>query len=457
MKESFVPKSREARGQDNPAGPGADQGPAKRTDIPPVQNQVSRRNLPSSPAAPVRETPRRVSESSSSENDESQQDLNLKYGAGHVVNLFIPVTACMIAVVASIQTVSTYTTKDSKNEAYLIYTPFHPTDEDSTGTILWQSLANSMIMISVIAVMTFFLVMLYKYRCMKVIHVWLFLSSLMLMFMFGYMYLREVLKAYNVALDWITLAITMWNFGVVGIVCIHWKGPLFLQQCYLISCSALMALVFIKYLPDWTTWFILAVLSIYDLLAVLCPYGPLRILVETAHERDDELFPALIYSSGSGIVVPIIQTTTGSVVAPLLGTGMANQTENQTEVPQVQVNQPRRQQRQNNSNSSQTESRRTQSEQNNERREGVKLGLGDFIFYSVLVGKASTSGDWNVTLACVVAILVGLGATLILLAFWQKALPALPISITLGLIFYFATYYVITPFMEMCIVQQVFL
>merc|ERR1711868_33330 len=120
--------------------------------------------------------------------------------------------------------------------------------------------------------------------------------------------------------------------------------------------------------------------------------GPLRILVETAHERDDELFPALIYSSGSGIVVPIIQTTTGSVVAPLLGTGMANQTENQTEVPHVQVNQPRRQQRQNNSNSSQTESRRTQSEQNNERREGVKLGLGDFIFYSVLVGKASTSG-----------------------------------------------------------------
>ena len=40
MKESFVPKSREARGQDNPAGPGADQGPAKRTDIPPVYFQI---------------------------------------------------------------------------------------------------------------------------------------------------------------------------------------------------------------------------------------------------------------------------------------------------------------------------------------------------------------------------------------------------------------------------------
>lgn len=77
----------------------------------------------------------------------------------------------------------------------------------------------------------------------------------------------------------------------------------------------------------------------------------------------------------------------------------------------------------------------------------IKLGLGDFIFYSVLVSKA-VQYSFTTFCACMLVILAGLGGTLVLLAVYRHALPALPISIFLGVLFYVLTRLLIEPYIE---------
>lgn len=403
----------------------------------------------------------------------AEEEEELKYGAAHVIKLFVPVSLCMLVVVATISSINYYSVKG----IYLVYTPFHDDNAD-TKTKVWQAIANSLILIVIIVTMTVLLIILYKYRFYKVIHAWLMLSSLMILFLFSILYCEEVLKAYNMPMDIITLTIILWNFGVVGMICIHWQGPLQLQQGYLIFIAALMALIFIKYLPEWTVWAVLAVISIWDLIAVLTPKGPLRMLVETAQERNEPIFPALIYSS-------TIAYTFSMSLAGYAETALVTVEETGAE---DSVSSTAREREQNTERTTDTEdadrsARRAQEVRENctttgpvnpgelnaalqaaqrqrlipNEERGVKLGLGDFIFYSVLVGKASSYGDWNTTLACFVAILIGLCLTLLLLAIFKKALPALPISITFGLIFYFLTRVIVAPFADSLASEQVFI
>jgi len=50
--------------------------------------------------------------------------------------------------------------------------------------------------------------------------------------------------------------------------------------------------------------------------------------------------------------------------------------------------------------------------------------------------------------ACMLVILAGLGATLVLLAVYHHALPALPVSIFLGVFFYLLTRLSIEPWIQ---------
>lgn len=77
----------------------------------------------------------------------------------------------------------------------------------------------------------------------------------------------------------------------------------------------------------------------------------------------------------------------------------------------------------------------------------IKLGLGDFIFYSVLVAK-SAQYSFTCFMSSFLVVLAGLGGTLVLLAVYKHALPALPISIALAVVFYVFTRFIIQPYIE---------
>ncbi|KAM7304378.1 presenilin-1-like [Ixodes scapularis] len=385
----------------------------------------------------------------------------------HVVRLLAAVSCCMLFVVTSIQISTTFS--DSGGQ-YLPYTPFAETNV-TTATRAVNSVANALILIAVIVTMTVLIVSLYYFRFYKVIKGWIFLASCLLLYGSTAAFVHQICLIYNVPMDYISVALFIWNFGTLGMVVIQSKGPLVVQQGYLVVESAFMALVFIKYVPEWTLWVLLCVIPIWDLIAVLCVVGPLKILVETAKERNEGLQPGLIFATvvaggfagmasrkGSGpqrgsIDTPREEEPEGSrdeprkeaVVAPMRRP--SDRPLGQRQAQQLQKPDEQRKQ--------QDDSLSDSFSDPVEEKSGVKMGLGDFVFYSILVGKVATYGDLNVVAACFIAVLVGICVTLLLLSMLRVALPALPVSLALGLLFAFPQE-LIHEFMQPFLEQQIY-
>ncbi|XWS51230.1 hypothetical protein CRYUN_Cryun12cG0158700 [Craigia yunnanensis] len=380
-----------------------------------------------------------------------------------IIRIITPVSICMFLVVLLVSILNTNSSASVTSIATIAYSE---TSSDSSWNKFLGALLNSLAFVAVVTVVTFILVLLFYLRCTKFLKIYMGFSSFVVLGFMGGEIALFLIEEFSVPVDCITFLVVLFNFAVVGVLAVFMsKMAILVTQGYLVLIGMLVAYWF-TLLPEWTTWVLLVALALYDLAAVLLPVGPLRLLVELAMRRDEDI-PALVYEarpvthhdSGSGSgentvqrrvwrerrnvrqdsednsdlngnVVSDSNSTVGTVQSTRNGTRIATVEEGQVSERDAELSAPLIDHRMNGQDSMSAE---------NLVLEGIglgssgaiKLGLGDFIFYSVLVGRAAMY-DFMTVYACYLAIVAGLGITLMLLAFYEKALPALPVSIALG-------------------------
>ncbi|XP_074564648.1 presenilin-like protein At2g29900 [Curcuma longa] len=377
-----------------------------------------------------------------------------------IVRIVAPVSACMLLVVLLVTAL--HAGGDGGTDVTSIATIAYSEEaSDSFWDKLEGALLNSFVFVAVITVLTFLLVLLFYFRCMRFLKSYMAFSSFVVLGLLGGQIFLFLTARFYVPVDVVTFSLLLLNFSVVGVLAVFLsKVPILVNQGYLVTIGVLVAYSF-TLLPEWTTWALLVAMSLYDLAAVLLPGGPLRLLVELAISRDEEL-PALVYEAR-----PVEQNHPGvgrRLWRESRDTTTTNSSSNSNDLEAGNPN-PRSQEaslvvaEEDASVSAVTTpllppqlARRREED-----AEGIglgssgaiKLGLGDFIFYSVLVGRAALY-DFMTVYACYLAIMAGLGITLLLLAVYRKALPALPVSVALGILFYLLTRYSLEVFMVQC-------
>ncbi|XP_031248173.1 presenilin-like protein At2g29900 isoform X1 [Pistacia vera] len=398
-----------------------------------------------------------------------------------IVRIITPVSICMLLVVFLVSILNTDSSSSSSSVTTIATIAYSETSSDSTWDKFLGALLNSLVFVAVVTVVTFVLVLLFYFRCTKFLKLYMGFSAFVVLGFMGGEITLFFIQKFSIPIDSVTFLLALFNFAVVGVLAVFMsKIAIFVTQGYLVVIGMLVAYWF-TLLPEWTTWVLLVAMALYDLAAVLLPVGPLRLLVELAISRDEDI-PALVYEAR-----PVINQDSGSrngvnqrrvwrdrrnaehdsgenlnhnsnlnanigsnsnsstlvsVGSDRIDARLTRAEEGQVMEGDAELSVPLIDHRMNGRLHRQEEDASSESLLLDGIGLGssgaIKLGLGDFIFYSVLVGRAAMY-DFMTVYACYLAIVAGLGVTLMLLAFYQKALPALPVSIMLGVLFYVLT------------------
>ncbi|KAL6599622.1 hypothetical protein ACP70R_045759 [Stipagrostis hirtigluma subsp. patula] len=415
-----------------------------------------------------------------------------------ITRIVSPVSVCMLIVVLLVSLLSSPSSPSPLSASFAAATGGGGGDDIPTALI------TAVTFVVAVTAATFLLALLFYLRCTPCLRAYMGFSALTVLLFLGGQVALLLLFRLRFPLDAVSFALLLPNVaGALALAALSPASvPIALHQAALVAVAVLTAFWF-TLLPEWTTWALLVAMAIYDLAAVLLPGGPLRVLLELAIERNEEI-PALVYEArpvdprhgrnwrlwreGRQPGGDLDASSTVEVVGEVLGRSLdANSGNSSTSrvheadsFASVNNSRPRVTLVSAFSSDSAVEQAgevstlqehrvdvaemrvplvqpRPERSGEEEDEDGIglsssgaiKLGLGDFIFYSVLVGRAAMY-DYMTVYACYLAIIAGLGVTLLLLAFFRRALPALPVSIILGVVFYVLTRTLLEAFVVQC-------
>jgi len=243
--------------------------------------------------------PNNNNDTTTTTNNEGISLEELIYATSSFHAIIQPVSITMILTALSVHYINTPATK-AAGEAQLAqtYQVFTISEDTSAMASLGLGLANSLIIVCVIGGMTFLLVILYKYRCMKVLGGYMVIASTVLLGFLGGQMFHVAMFKYQWMVDQLSYYVTMYNFAVVGTVAIFYQRgiPQVINQAYLVFTSVIVAWQ-LSYFNDWMAWALLVMLALYDLFAVLTPCGPLKALVKLMSKDDAPAMPGLLYEA----------------------------------------------------------------------------------------------------------------------------------------------------------------
>ncbi|KAG0497017.1 hypothetical protein HPP92_001708 [Vanilla planifolia] len=323
-----------------------------------------------------------------------------------IVGVMSPVSICMLLVVLLVSGLSPpSSTLDSSSPtpvtaATLVYLE---SPSDSTAQKLAGALLNAAVFVALVTVVTFLIVVLYYYNCTGFLKGYMRFSAFFVLTSMGGSILLSLLRRFSIPLDAPSAILLLLNFSVVGVLSLFSPAvPILIRQSYMVVLAIIVAAWFTK-LPEWTTWTLLLALAAYDLVAVLCPVALSASLLispplETKTSRPRIRGPSHVASVELQPQPPLNANPTPNIDPYTYsirnhGSSSSNQgehsvveIENLAEESSPLVSADTRNQPGSNRPES---SSSLEQDETLESTRGIRLGLGDFIFYSVLVGRAA--------------------------------------------------------------------